>query len=185
MPLSFSLNDDQKAFLLNSANLSIESTLLKKENVNPIEPNSHNEILMRYLGSFVTITMNGDLRGCIGNIIGKEPLWKNVWRMAKAAAFEDPRFNPITISEWSKCSLKISVLDELTICQDVEKIEIGVHGLALQFHGISGVFLPQVPVEQGWDRLEYLEHLCLKAGLNKDVWKDKDAVIYWYEAFVF
>ena len=77
------------------------------------------------------------------------------------------------------------MLDELTPCPDPEAIEVGRHGLALQYLGHSGVFLPQVPVEQGWDRPTYLEHLCAKAGLPGGSWRAPGARLFWYEALVF
>ena len=135
--------------------------------------------------SFVTLTTDGRLRGCIGTIVGREPLYLNLWRMARAAAFEDPRFPSLTLREWAGAALHISVLDELTPCPDPEAIEVGRHGLALQYLGHSGVFLPQVPVEQGWDRLSYLEHLCAKAGLPGGSWRAPGARLFWYEALVF
>lgn len=141
--------------------------------------------LRRPLGAFVTITLGGDLRGCIGSIVGREPLEENVWRMARAAALEDPRFPPLSAREWGRAELEISVLDELTPCPDPEAIVVGRHGLALQYGGRTGVFLPQVPVEQGWDRLAYLDNLCRKAGVPQGVWRLPEARLFWYEAQVF
>ncbi|MBQ3058919.1 MAG: AmmeMemoRadiSam system protein A [Desulfovibrio sp.] len=141
--------------------------------------------LWRHLGSFVTLTLDSQLRGCMGSIIAREPLWRNIWRMARAAALEDPRFPPLTAEEWSRCRLHISVLDELSPCPDPAAVQVGKHGLVLEYAGRSGVFLPQVPVEQGWDRLAYLDHLCLKAGLPRKSWQQPEARLYWYEADVF
>ena len=137
------------------------------------------------LGSFVTLHKGGNLRGCIGTIVGREPLWRNVWRMARAAAFEDPRFAPLKAPEWTQVSMEISVLGPLAPCTDTAAIEIGRHGLLLAHAGHSGVFLPQVPVEQGWDVPAYLHHLCLKAGLAPGSWEKPGAQLYWYEARVF
>lgn len=192
MALSFSLNAEERAFLARLARLSIESALAGKGALQPPEPPKKGVAvgesvgtLRRSLGSFVTITLNGRLRGCIGTIAGREPLYLNLWRMARAAAFEDPRFPPLALGEWAGAALHISVLDELTPCPDPEAIEIGRHGLALQYLGHSGVFLPQVPVEQGWDRPAYLEHLCAKAGLPSGSWRAPGARLFWYEALVF
>ena len=142
-------------------------------------------VLRRPLGAFVTITLGGNLRGCIGTIVGREPLEENVWRMARAAALEDPRFPPLTAREWERAELEISVLDELTPCPDPALVEVGRHGLALQYAGRTGVFLPQVPVEQGWDREAYLDHLCGKAGVPPGSWRLPQARLFWYEARVF
>jgi uncharacterized protein (TIGR00296 family) len=81
--------------------------------------------------------------------------------------------------------MDISVLDEPTPCPAPDAVEVGRHGLVLQCGGRSGVFLPQVPVEQGWDRQAYLDHLCLKAGLPPGTWRKQDAQLFWYEALVF
>lgn len=182
MPLSFELDADDKLVLANLARLSIESCLNGHEV--PL-PEVKSPVLNRDLGSFVTLNKENVLRGCIGSIVGHEPLYINVWRMARAAAFNDPRFPPLKAGEWSSVSLHISVLDVLSPCPDPEAIEVGKHGLALQLGARSGVFLPQVPVEQGWNRLDYLEHLCDKAGVPHGSWRRPDAKLFWYEAVVF
>ncbi|MDR1777470.1 MAG: AmmeMemoRadiSam system protein A [Desulfovibrio sp.] len=186
MPLSFTLEEKDKACLAALAKQSIQSAF-DGASAAPELPTTFagDSPLRRNLGVFVTLSLRGRLRGCIGAIIGREPLYINVWRMARAAAFEDGRFRPLTPDEWRNCEVDISVLDELTPCPDPEKVEIGRHGLVLQYGGRSGVFLPQVPVEQGWDRLRYLDHLCLKAGVPPGAWRKPEARLYWYEAFVF
>ncbi len=190
MGISFTLTDAEKNFLSRLARMSIEAGLVGKA-VDAI-PSPAETLdrpqgpLRRHLGAFVTISINNALRGCIGSIVGQEPLYVNVWRMAAAAAFSDPRFPPLTLAEWrSDVKLDISVLDELTLCPSPEAVEVGRHGLVLQYQNQSGVFLPQVPVEQGWDRLAYLEHLCSKAGLPKDSWQQPGARLFWFEALVF
>ncbi|MBQ7456911.1 MAG: AmmeMemoRadiSam system protein A [Desulfovibrio sp.] len=141
--------------------------------------------MSRNLGSFVTLSLNGQLRGCIGSILGREPLYQNIWHMAKQAAFSDPRFPPLTVSEWPQCAIEISVLDEPSLCPDPSLIEIGKHGLILQYRGRTGVFLPQVPVEQGWNLDQYLNHLCYKAQVPPGSHTKEGAQIFWFEAFVF
>lgn len=157
------------------------------EQKNPVEGLSEPDSLTlnQPLGAFVTLNRRGRLRGCIGNMIGQGPLYVTVARMAYAAAFEDYRFPSLEQAEWPEIELDISVLGPMTRCPNPEKIEIGRHGLLLVRGNQSGVFLPQVPVEQHWDRLTYLQHLCGKAGLPPDSWKASDAELYWYEAFVF
>ena len=190
MGISFTLTDAEKNFLSRLARMSIEAGLVGKA-VDAIPSPSETldrpqGPLRRHLGAFVTISINNALRGCIGSIVGQEPLYVNVWRMAASAAFSDPRFPPLTLAEWrSDVELDISVLDELTLCPSPEAVEVGRHGLVLQYQNQSGVFLPQVPVEQGWDRLAYLEHLCGKAGLPKDSWQQPGARLFWFEALVF
>ena len=189
MGMSFSLTDAEKNFLSRQARMSIESGLLGKTVSSiPVPPdilNSPQAPLLQTLGAFVTITLHHALRGCIGNIVGREPLYKGVWHMASAAAFSDPRFSPLTLEEWREAELAISVLDRLQACPNPEKIIVGQHGLVLQCQGYSGVFLPQVPVDQGWNRLEYLDNLCLKAGLPKGSWQKPGAELFSFEAFVF
>lgn len=189
MALSFSLSPAERGFLLQQAAQSIESGLAGNHGDAAPQPPAGlagpGSCLGRKLGGFVTLTRDGNLRGCIGNIVGHECLYATIWHMAAAAAFHDPRFPPLAPAEWPHIRMDISVLDEPTPCPDPEAIEIGRHGLVLQCRGRSGVFLPQVPVEQGWDRLAYLDNLCRKAGLPAGVWRLPDARLYWYEALVF
>lgn len=105
--------------------------------------------------------------------------------MAQLAAFDDPRFPPVSPSEWDELSMEITVLGELSLCPDPKRIVIGRHGLVLSAHGRTGVFLPQVPVEQHWDLPAYLTNLCYKAGLPDGSWKAPGARLYWYEGLAF
>lgn len=197
MGLSFLLNDKEKAWLSSLARQAIAlavggetampgvaSLADALQDPQALSGEEH-PVLKRQLGAFVTISIGGHLRGCIGSIVGREPLQENVWRMARAAALEDPRFPPLTGREWQKAELEITVLDELSLCPEPERIEIGRHGLVLEYGGRCGVFLPQVPVEQGWDRESYLENLCLKAGVGRSSWRSPEARLYWFEGLVF
>lgn len=197
MAVSFSLDAQEQAWLATLARQSIDlavgapphlpgvTSLAEALRSTDAPGADAHPVLRRPLGAFVTITLDGDLRGCIGTIVGREPLEENVWRMARAAALEDPRFPPLSAGEWARSSLEISVLDELTPCPDPQRIEVGRHGLALQYGGRTGVFLPQVPLEQGWDREAYLDNLCRKAGVASGTWRRPEARIFWYEAQVF
>lgn len=195
MPLSFELDDAEKEYLHEQARLAIQSALDGEADAKPLNPtpvtirecarNLEESALAKNLGSFVTLTIDGNLRGCIGTIIGHEPLYLNVWNMARSAAFHDPRFPPLARAEWPKVKIEISVLDEPTECKDPSQIEIGRDGLILQYMGRSGVFLPQVPVEQHWNLREYLDNLCLKAGVPQGSWKLPGAKLFWYQAMVF
>lgn len=184
MPLSFALTEQEKSKL---GDVAITVLNERFQHLNPQEPNPENYTLTlrRKLGAFVTLTKEGALRGCIGNIVGYMPLIKTVWRMSQAAAFEDPRFPPISATEWPGLSMEITVLDELSPCFDTSCIEIGKHGLVLVHRGHTGVFLPQVPVEQHWTREAYLTNLCYKAGLPDGSWKEKGAKLFCYEGLVF
>ena len=162
--------------------LSILRRLTGKGNEPPEPPAGK---LVDPLGAFVTLKIEGRLRGCIGNVLGDGPLFKTVARMAQAAAFEDPRFPPLSRDEFDELELEISILGPVTECPDPERIEIGRHGLILRKGVRSGLLLPQVPVEWNWDRKAFLEHTCAKAGLPGNAWKDPSAQLYWFEAEVF
>ena len=187
MSLSFVVSPEEQNFLGRTAELSIAGTLAGRQLPQAPAPSAtiKNTILHESLGSFVTLHRKHALRGCIGTVIGREPLYQNVWRMAHAAAFEDPRFPPVTQPEWPDISLEISVLGPLTPCPGPDAIEIGKHGLLLTRGHRSGLFLPQVPVEQGGNIEDSRENLCRKAGLPPRSWQAEDAALYWYEAFVF
>ncbi len=182
MSIDFSLSPKDKILLGNIACLAIARELA---NSNEDIPEITEGILAENLGCFVTLYSDGNLRGCIGSIVGVEPLCKNVMRMAKAAAFEDHRFQKLTEEEWENVQMEISVLGPITPCPDINSIELGKHGLLLAYGEHRGVFLPKVPVEQGWDLTAYLENLSRKAGLPRDAWKSEQAKIFWYEALVF
>ncbi len=116
-------------------------------------------------GVFVTLKVAGELRGCIGLIEGREALASGIQEMAIAAATEDPRFEPVEAAELSKIDIEISVLSPMIPVTKLEEIEVGRDGLLLRKYPGSGLLLPQVPTEYGWDRDTFLNHLCLKAGL--------------------
>ncbi len=180
----FALNAEDQRYLGRIARLAVEQGFTGPDAPGDL-PEPCSPALRENLGVFVTLTLGGRLRGCIGCLIGREPLYLATARMARAAAFEDARFPPLRAGEWPHVVLDISVLGPLSRCPDPSRIEIGRHGLLLIRHGRSGVFLPQVPVEQGWDLPTYLERLCDKAGLPAGSWAAEDAELYWYEAFVF
>jgi len=135
-------------------------------------------------GAFVTLHAQGRLRGCIGTFRACEPLFRVVREMALSAAFHDPRFRPVTAGELPELELEISALTPLVEVASVEEIEVGTHGLYITRGYASGVLLPQVAVEYGWDREEFLCHTCEKAGLPGDAWL-KGATIERFSAEVF
>ena len=123
---------------------------------------------------FVTIKEKGSLRGCIGHIQAMMPLYKSIINNAIAACSSDPRFPPMTKEELKDMDIEISILSPFMPLKDVKNIQVGKHGLYIVKGMQSGLLLPQVPTEFGWSRDEFLEHLCTKAGLPKDAWKDAD-----------
>lgn len=193
MALSFNLNKEEENFLGKQAKLAIQTQLDNDVHALPLTPPGNwqggdgkpESTLMRLHGVFVTLKIDGQLRGCMGSIVGHEPLYLEIWNMARLAAFNDPRFAPLTKAEWPKCQMEISVLGEPVPCAGPDKIEIGKDGLILQYQGHQGLFLPQVPVENKWTVDQYLEHLCAKAGVPAGSWKKEGAVLLSFQAQVF
>jgi len=178
-----SLTPDEQQYLKDLVRLAITSQLTGRGPATPPEPAT--ELLKNELGAFVTLKLGGHLRGCIGNLVGQGPLFQTVWNMAQAAAFQDPRFNPLSVAEMDGLSIEISIMGPLEPCPDPQLVEIGRHGLIMRRGGSQGLLLPQVPVEWGWDREQFLAQTCRKAGLPANAWREPGTEIYWFEAVVF
>lgn len=176
------LNDQEKRTLHQIAKTVIEN---KAKGKAVPEFKIDAPILKENRGAFVTIHKQGQLRGCIGYIEGHGPLHKTIEEMAEAAAFRDPRFMPVSEKELPDLAIEISVLTPLKRITDVKEIEVGEHGIYIKKGWYSGLLLPQVATEYGWDRQTFLEHTCLKAGLPNNAWKDKDTEIYIFSADIF
>jgi hypothetical protein len=132
--------------------------------------------LFDHIGAFVTLyDKNHQLRGCIGKIVADQPLYKTVCDMARASALEDFRFSAVKHDEISELSFEISVLTRPEKIDSYQKIKIGTDGIILKYQNRSSVFLPQVPVEQGWNLHETLQHLSIKAGLDDQAYKQEKA----------
>ncbi len=136
-------------------------------------------------GAFVTLRKGGELRGCIGNLAAQGSLLRTVQRMALAAALEDQRFPPVTLHELPDLQIEISVLSSPEEVAGPEAIQVGVHGVVLVHGSRQAVYLPQVALEEGWDRETLLDHLAQKAGLPADAWRDPEARFYVFTAQVF
>jgi MEMO1 family protein len=136
-------------------------------------------------GAFVTLYKKGELRGCIGQIVPRMPLGEAVAAMAQEAAFRDPRFTPVRSDELDDLKIEISVLTPLKKIDSADEIEVGKHGIVIVRNGSMGLLLPQVATEYNWDRSEFLDHCCLKAGLPRNTWQDKQTEIYIFSADVF
>jgi len=139
----------------------------------------------RKAGAFVSLHTGNGLRGCIGTFETSRPLTQVVDEMAEAASRRDPRFPPVAEHELGDLSIEISVLSPRREIRSIEEIEVGRHGLCISLGFRHGVLLPQVAVEYGWSREEFLEHLSQKAGLPPDAWKNPAARIEVFEAEVF
>ena len=189
----FTIKPEEQRLLLADAREAIAAQLegrkpnYRRDTANGAAPDS---VLRQPCGAFVTLHKqsgsNGrSLRGCIGRMTANLPLEEVVRIMAHEAAFGDPRFPPIRPGELEQCHIEISVLSPMSVCPDPQQVEVGVHGLYLTRGGRSGVLLPQVPVEQGWNREQYLDYICIKAGLPPESYNAPDATLYTFTAVVF
>jgi AmmeMemoRadiSam system protein A len=126
-------------------------------------------------GAFTTLYLDGELRGCVGYVLPVSSLYRAVADTARAAAFEDTRFRPVTLPEASQLEIELSILSPPQPIS-IEAIEVGRHGLLIGMAGNRGLLLPQVPTEHNWDRITFLEQTCRKAGLPTDAWKNGAAI---------
>jgi AmmeMemoRadiSam system protein A len=152
--------------LLQVAHDSIAAALQNRElELHP--PAAH---LAESRGAFTTLYLQGELRGCVGYVAPVASLYRTVAETARAAAFEDPRFLPVTQKEAPELEVSLSILSRLAVIQPGD-VEIGRHGLLISQGGHRGLLLPQVPVEHNWDRITFLKQTCRKAGLPADAWQ--------------
>lgn len=177
----YSLTPEEKAELLRMARAAVTEFVERRA---AIEDASGKAKFLEPRGVFVTLTKGGDLRGCIGFIEPVAPLGQAVIRAAVYAATEDPRFPPVRPAELKDLKVEISVLTPVREITDPRQVTVGRHGLIVARGGLKGVLLPQVPVENKWDRETFLEQASLKAGLPPDAWR-QGAKLYVFEAIVF
>lgn len=182
-PAGFALSDGEKAELLRLARAAIRARLTG-EKADVAAKAGLTATLERDGAAFVSLHLDGRLRGCIGNLVAEEPLYLNVVHNAVSAAFRDPRFLPLTAGEFDRIGIEISVLTPPRKIPSLAQFVIGRHGIILAKHGRRAVFLPQVAPEQGWDVETTMTHLALKAGLKADDWK-RGATYEVFEAIVF
>jgi len=172
----------QKKFLLKLARKAIASELEGKA----LElPKVSDPLLLEHRGAFVTLHENGALRGCIGTFESNRALYIVVADMAISAAFQDPRFPPLSPSEFPLIDIEISALTPLRPIKDIDEIKVGEHGIYIIKGPMRGVLLPQVATEYGWDRYTFLDQTCMKAGLYPGCWKEPDTQILIFSAEVF
>ena len=178
----FSLTEEERNVLLETARRSIGAAFegrywLPSDSV-------LTQTLKAECGAFVTLHLHGRLRGCIGNLVGVKPLYKTVAEMARAAAFEDTRFRPLTQAELAQVHIEISVLSPLRQISSPDELVLGRDGVLMVKDGRSGTFLPQVADETGWTKEEFLGHCARdKAGIGWNGWKDADLYVYQAEVF--
>jgi AmmeMemoRadiSam system protein A len=176
------LTKDDKATLYAIARTAIECAAGGKK---PPALEIKSDILKENRGAFVSLHRHGNLRGCIGHIHPTKPLYKTIQDMAIAAAFQDPRFEPVSTDEIDELDIEISVLTPMKKIENIQEIEIGKHGLYIVKNMYHGLLLPQVATNYGWNKKTLLEHTCMKAGLPQDAWTDKDAELYIFSADIF
>lgn len=175
------LTQTQKSELFSMARKSIRD-YLKSGQRQKIQ--TDDALFLEKRGAFVTLKKSGRLRGCIGRIAADEPLIKVICDMAIEAATADPRFPSVSESELDSIGLEISVMSPIEQITDISKIKVGTHGIIIRKGFASGLLLPQVAAEYGWNTEQFLEQTCVKAGLNRDDWK-KGAKIFIFSAEVF
>lgn len=175
------LNKDLQQYLLILARDAIRNHLAGKPKP---KVDRKDKILFEKRGAFVTLTIGGELRGCIGYPLPVKPLAEAVLDMAVAAAVQDPRFDPLEAEDLDKVRIEISVLSLPHKVSGPEEVEVGKHGIIISKGGYKGLLLPQVPTENDWDRETYLRAGCLKAGLDQNEWK-KGVTIEVFTAQVF
>ncbi|MBN2079556.1 MAG: AmmeMemoRadiSam system protein A [Spirochaetes bacterium] len=176
------LNREQQAALLRLARGVIAESLGLPV---PVRPGFDDEVFTNECGAFVTLHERGKLRGCIGYIQGVKPIPEAVTDMAQAAAFRDPRFPPLAGEEFDRIDIEISILSPIEEVKEVSDIVVGRDGLIISHGHRSGLLLPQVATEQGWDLRTFLEHTCYKAGLPGDAWRIDGTRIEKFSAQVF
>lgn len=174
----FSFTEKEKKQLFEIAKNSIRSMLYDNKNI-AIDEKTIPDDLKRPLGAFVTLKINGALRGCIGRFISSDPLYDVVSLSAVSSAFEDPRFPQLTKDEFRKTDIEITVLGPLKKINNINEIILGKHGIYIKKDFRSGTMLPQVAIENGWTVEQFLGYTSRdKAGLGWDGWKDADIYIY-------
>ena len=180
---AFSLSDEEKRMLKDIAYQSIKDSLDGRPIAQPALQSQFSPLNSK-CGAFVSLHKQGRLRGCIGHFGEDVPLHKIVAEMARAAAFEDPRFLPVTRDELDHLDIEISVLTPMRRIQSLDEFQLHKHGIYIRKGYRSGTFLPQVADEVDWTKEEFVGHCSQdKAGLGWNGWRD--AELYVYEAIVF
>jgi AmmeMemoRadiSam system protein A len=157
----------------------VRQTIQNRLERQPLPPLPALKGLQRKLGCFVTLHRQGMLRGCIGTFDNQQTLGTNLARMAPAAAFEDPRFPSVAAPELNEIKIEVSILSEMKKAASPGEVEIGRHGIYVQYAGRGGTYLPEVAVEQGWSRDEFIRHCaCDKAGLSPEEVAQADLYLY-------
>lgn len=181
-PESVQRHDEaQRRIMLSLARDAIEKFVISSYEIAP----PADDFLQEPGAAFVTLKKDEMLRGCIGSTEAKLALGKTIIGCAISAATRDPRFPPVSAIEIPRLQLEVSVLSPFRRITNPEEIEVGVHGILLTMGYFRGLLLPQVAVEQGWDRETFLKYTCRKAGIQADAWKSPNVKIEIFSAEVF
>jgi hypothetical protein len=180
------LTQEEGALAIQIARSALEHAVGKK----PTPELKLTSIFSSKRGVFVTLTISGELRGCIGLPYPVMPLGEAIVHAAKAAGLEDPRFPPVSKDELAKIDLEVTILTVPVplLCEPAERpanVIVGKHGLIIRGMGMSGLLLPQVATEYGWDSTTFLDHTCSKAGLTGKCWTSKNVELMTFEGQVF
>ncbi|MDR2777356.1 MAG: AmmeMemoRadiSam system protein B [Rickettsiales bacterium] len=189
---NFSFSEREKEILLDLARKSLEyyletgrylepSGFLERKNLTRIERSN----ISRCGGVFVTLQKDEQLRGCIGVIISDQPIYETIVEYAVNAGLHDSRFEPVVLDELDAIDFEISILEEAKAIGSIDEIRVGTDGVIMTNRNRRAVFLPQVALEWGWDRIELLEHLSRKAGLESSAYRDRDSSFEVFGAEVF
>ena len=176
------LNASERELLRTTALRSLEHAVKGARIECPEAPTAR---LREKRGVFVTLIQRGELRGCIGYVRPFKPLIEAVWEMAESAALRDHRFIPVEPKEVDRLEIEITVLSPIKKVTNPDLVLVGRHGLIVSRGHLSGVLLPQVPIENDWDRETFLSETCTKAGLAPDAWKDSATTLEVFTAEVF
>ena len=176
------LDEEAKQEALILARETLENYYVNnQQNYTPI-----NADLNHHIGAFVTLTKDGDLRGCVGHFEPEEPLYKTIQDVSVSSATKDTRFPPVTKEELAEIEIEISTMSPQKRMKNWEDIEAGKHGVRIILGGRSGTLLPQVATDNDWDLVTFLETICgQKMGLDKNCYKDPMAQIFVYKTDIF
>ena len=167
--------------LLSLAREAIRDRLTRGE---PTSIEESDPVLQGEFGVFVSLYVGDELRGCIGNLYARDPLWRTVREMAVGAATADPGSVPVTLTELRSLNIEISVIAPMRQLTP-DEVEIGACGLYVVRGPARGVLLPQVATDHGWTREQFLAEACAHAGLGPEEWKLDGTAIYGFAADVF
>ena len=179
------LSEEVKKVLLLAAREAIKSRF-DKSNPRQIDYSQYPELSERNKGAFVTLTMHNELRGCIGYLEAPDQtLFDTICEAAKRAAFNDPRFHPLSVREMPDINIEISILSPFYPIKNYEEIKIGLHGLLLDEEGIRALLLPQVATEHNFTLQQFLTAICQKAGIDSYSWQKRKLKLKVFTAIVF